>query len=95
MNIDELMKFIEQSLEAIKATNKDEIIMSKEAYYDALNAAQESGQRMGYAQGRDETVRKILQKTQDYIENSVGGYLLIDRKGIRELATELGIDLEG
>ena len=48
----------------------------------------------GYADGKKETAREILHKTKEYIENSVGGYLLIDRKGIRELANELGIELE-
>lgn len=46
------------------------------------------------AKVRQETEREILHKIKDYIENSVGGYLLIDRKGIRELANELGIELE-
>lgn len=50
------MKKIPESIDIIigkRNTNKD-------AYYEALNAAQESGQRMGYAQGRDETAREIL-----------------------------------
>lgn len=42
---------------------------------------------------KEKTTSEILQKLKDYIENSVGGYLLIDRKGIRELAIELGIEL--
>lgn len=42
---------------------------------------------------KEKTTREILQKLKACIENSVGGYLLIDRKGIRELATELGIEL--
>lgn len=72
----------------------DEQVIKTEQLYETLNSTLESGKRMGYAQGRDETAREILHKTKDYIENSVGGYLLIDRKGIRELANALGIELE-
>lgn len=53
--------------------NKDEIVMSKEVYYEALNAAQESGKRMGYARGREETVRNILQDINRFDEwNELG-----------------------
>lgn len=47
--------------------DKDEIIMSKEAYYEALNAAQENGKRMGYERGGDETIMRVLK----YIDNTI------------------------
>ena len=47
--------------------DKDEIIMSKEAYYEALNAAQENGKRMGYERGGDETITAVLK----YLDNTI------------------------
>lgn len=48
--------------------DKDEIIMSKEAYYEALNAAQENGKRMGYERGGDETITAVLKYIEDTIK---------------------------
>lgn len=73
--------------------SKDEIIMSKEAYYEALNAAQESGIRMGYAQGRDESARKILTTIYTYLKGATtqqSTALMI----VKALADEHGIELE-
>ena len=80
--------------------NKDEIV----TYYEALNAAQESGKRMGYAQGRDETARKILQivdgKLDLYRNGVIGGTLYDDgyKSAVNEIKIAVkniyGIDLE-
>ena len=53
-----------------RMTNRD--TMFNEYLYEVLNAAQESGQRMGYAQGRDETAREILKFIEDYGFRSIG-----------------------
>lgn len=97
-----------------KMKNKPELLniimgsrmTGKSAYLKALNAAQESGQRMGYAKGRDETAREILQELKD---NFVASYLLptgldlpaktvryakITEDEIDELAKKYGIELE-
>lgn len=68
--------------------NNDEMIkMSKEAYFDALNAAQESGKRVGYAQGRDETITAVLK----YIDNTIKSFNRANEeanKGVDEVEKE-------
>lgn len=65
---------------------EDEIVMSKKAYYEAPYAAQESGQQMGYAQGRDEMAREIL-RTIRKVYGDKGGLVLW-------LTSTYGIELE-
>lgn len=68
----------------------------KSAYLDALNAAQESGQRMGYAKGRDETAREILQDLNNRYKECFWaediGIMLYD--WLPEKAKKYGIELE-
>jgi hypothetical protein len=70
--------------------NKDEITMSKEAYYEALNAAQESGKRMGYAKGRDETAREILQEVVNAWNTGN-----LNQRELAYICTKYGIELGG
>lgn len=74
--------------------NKDEITMSKEAYYEALNAAQESGKRMGYAQGRQETAREILQRFYNRAKSNKNDFADVNSYEIELMAEEYGIELE-
>lgn len=63
--------------------NKDENV--NELLYEILQATLESGKRMGYAQGRDETAREILK----WIDEP------FTEKEIRNLiAINFGIELE-
>lgn len=80
--------------EGYRKVGEDKQIVNTEQLNETLNSILEVGKRMGYAQGRDETAREFLHKIKDYIDNSMGGYLLIERKDIRDLATALGIELE-
>lgn len=41
--------------------------IEKVAYYEALNAAQENGKRMGYERGGDETIIAVLK----YLDNTI------------------------
>lgn len=43
---------------------------------------------------KQETAREILHKIKDYIDNGMGGYLLIERENIIDLAKALGIELD-
>lgn len=84
-----------------RKVGKGDILISKKAYYGALNAAQESGKRMGYAQGRDETAREILQEAYMYFnaDNVLGlpNYLKNGRAArvVKGIAKSRGIELEG
>jgi hypothetical protein len=83
---------------------EDEIVMSKEAYYEALNAAQESGKRIGYAKGRYETAREIfdeiitsLNSTKSLFDgnpNYNGVRCDIIKRNMSEIAYRYGIELE-
>lgn len=84
-----------------RMTNRD--TMFNEYLYEVLNAAQESGQRMGYAQGRDETAREIFQELKEmfgtnrefiWIGAGVGSIGDPIRYKLEELAIKYGIELE-
>ena len=75
---------------------EDEQVVKKDQLNEALNAAQESGQRMGYAKGRDETAREILQDLNNRY-NECGGavdvaIMLYD--WLSEMGKKYGIELE-
>ena len=73
-----------------RKVGKGDILISKKAYYGALNAAQESGKRMGYAQGRDETAQEILQ----YIVTAWNDGTL-NKRELAYLCTIHSVKLEG
>ena len=79
----------------------DEIVIKKSEYEALANdlvkgdyGEFENGFSQGYEEAKQETAIEILHKIKDYIDNGLGGYLLIERKDIRELAKALGIELE-
>lgn len=47
---------------------EDEQVVKKTQMIEELNAAQESGKRMGYAQGRDEAIAAVLEYIDDTIK---------------------------
>ena len=71
--------------------NKDENV--NELLYETLQATLESGKRMGYAQGRDETAREILQMIYDKGKDI--GLICLPTSAIKQLAKAYyGIELE-
>lgn len=76
--------------------NKDENV--NELLYEVLNAALESGKRMGYAQGREETAREILQELKKqgiiYHHFERDDHLAITMDRLKALAQKYGIELE-
>ena len=80
-----------------RRVGEDEIVIKKREYDTLLKAytqIYDNAYQWGLKVGEEKTAIEILHKIKDYIEDSVSGYLLIDRNGIRELANELGIKLE-
>lgn len=83
----------------------DEQIVNTEQLTETLNSTLESGKRMGYATGREETAREILQEMFDYMGSHQkfcivddGHKTLIDLDGLwakgAELAQKYGVELE-
>lgn len=73
---------------------EDEQVVKKTQMIEELNAAQESGKRMGYAKGRDETAREILQEMYDYCKEDVLGQVIVDFNCLETIARKYGIELE-
>ena len=72
----------------------DEMVLDKNGYYEHINAVQECGKRMGYAQGRDETAREILQEMYDYCKEDVFGQVIVDFNCLETIARKYDIELE-
>lgn len=74
-----------------RKVGEGEQVVNAEQFYETLNAAQECGKRMGYAQGRDETARKILQEIQQ-MDGFSCDYDIDDI--VLKIANKYGIELE-
>lgn len=66
-----------------RKVGKDEQVVKKDQLIEMLNSNLESGKRMGYAQGREETAREIIA-------------IIIDDDGadLNKIAQKYGIELE-
>lgn len=65
----------------------DEQIVNTEQLTETLNSTLESGKRMGYAKGRDETITAVLK----YIDNTIKGFNRANEeanKGLDEVEKE-------
>lgn len=73
-----------------RKVGEDEMVLDKNGYYEHINSVLESGKRMGYAQGRDETAQEILQ----YIVTAWNDGTL-NKRELAYLCTIHSVKLEG
>ena len=73
---------------------EDELVVKKTQMIESLNAAQESGQRMGYAKGRDETAKEVLQRFYNQVKSNKNDFADVKSYEIELMAEEYGIELE-
>lgn len=78
-----------------RKVGKDEQVVKKDQLIEMLNSNLESGKRMGYAQGRDETAREILDLIVDESGvNLLGAYYQLPFHTYNKIKRKYGIKVE-
>lgn len=73
---------LEQERKSYRKIAEDEQVVNAEQFFETLNAAQECGKRIGYAQGREETAREILKWMDEPFTDKEIRKLITEKYGI-------------